>query len=451
MSTKPSVRSISIIAALVLALCAAPLAFAARGGGGGGRGGGGGGRGGAGFSGGGFRGGSFGGSRGFSGFSGGRSFASPSFRSSNFGSANFGNRSFATNNFSNRSFATNNFSNRSFATNHANYFNSGWGSHNDGWGGHNNGWGGHNNAWGGHNNAWGGWGGWGWGWGLGWGWPWGGWDWGWGYPYAYSLYNYYPNYGDYYYTYPSDNVYSQPYAGTEYSAAYPPADNENYSGVNTTPTTQQQATQQQTASEAEQYYDQARQYFENGDYQNALRMGAHAEIEAPGNAKVHELLSLALFATGKYAPAASEAHAAMAMGQIADWNALYGYYNDVNKYTEQLRALEKAARDNPNSAADRFLLGYQYLMIGAHDDAKAELADAVKLTPKDKLAAYYLNELNANKPLTPPPMTAIMQQRQPQPPTQAQQPAQGQIPSQPQAPQTPAQPQMATHPNGQTH
>ena len=111
----------------------------------------------------------------------------------------------------------------------------------------------------------------------------------------------------------------------------------------------------------------------------------------------------------------------MALGPIADWNDLFGYYNDaqnytaalsaleVEKYTVQLRALEKATADNPKSAADHFLLGYHYLMIGARDNAKAEFADAVKLTPDDKLASHYLDQLKANAPLTPPKMPAMPQ------------------------------------------
>ena len=105
-------------------------------------------------------------------------------------------------------------------------------------------------------------------------------------------------------------------------------------------------------------------------------------MDAPRNAKVHELISLALFALGHFRPAASEAHAAMALGPIADWNDLYGYYNDANKYTTQLRALEKAATDNPKDAADHFLLGYHYLMIGARDNAKTEFADAGEVDPQ---------------------------------------------------------------------
>ena len=176
--------------------------------------------------------------------------------------------------------------------------------------------------------------------------------------------------------------------------------------------------QQQEAGDAIQFYSEARTAFLQNDYRSALRLAEHAAVEAPGNSKVHQLISLALFALDNYTAAASEAHAAMALGPIADWNDLFGYYNDpqnytaalsaleVEKYTNQLRALEKATADNPKSAADHFLLAYHYLMTGARDNAKAELADAVKLTPNDKLASHYLDQLKANAPLTPPKMEA---------------------------------------------
>jgi tetratricopeptide (TPR) repeat protein len=163
---------------------------------------------------------------------------------------------------------------------------------------------------------------------------------------------------------------------------------------------------QQAASEAAQFYSEARTAFLQGDYQNALRMGGHAAVDAPRNPKVHELISLALFALGKYGPAASEAHAAMALGSIADWRDLYSYYNNVDKYTSQLRALEKASIANPKDAADHFLTAYHYLMLGARDNAKTEFADAVKLTPKDKLASHFLDQLKSNSPLTPPRMAS---------------------------------------------
>ena len=288
----------------------------------------------------------------------------------------------------------------------------------------------------------GGWGGYG-GWGGGY-WPWySGWGWGgnWAYPYGYGYYPYsYPYtsdysysyapsaYNDYYFYAPSDNggYYSYPPstdgdAGVVVdpgvtapqiadSSAPAPAEGD---GLTTGPPEDQPA-----AGEAMKSYSAARAAFLHGNYQNALRLASHAAVDAPRNAKVHELLSLALFAAGKYGPAAGEAHAAMAMGTIADWKDLFGYYNDADKYTAQLaalevekyktqlRALEKALAENPNSAAGHFLLGYHYLMIGARDNAKTQFADAVRLTPDDKLAGHYLQELQSNSQRTPPEMAS---------------------------------------------
>jgi hypothetical protein len=271
------------------------------------------------------------------------------------------------------------------------------------------------------------------GWGRGGYWPlYSGWDWGWGYPYAYSLYGYYPTVNSYDYyansgTYPYD---SYPYLSSYYypatgSYSYAP-DSYSYSGDNVAvapgaavpqeaevpPQSAPATAGQQGSSDGLQYYSEARKVFLQGDYRNALRLAGHAELDAPTNPKVHELLSLALFALGNYPAAASEAHAAMAMGSIADWSDLYGYYNDVAKYTTELRALEAAAAGSANSsnaAAEHFLLGYHYTMIGARANAEAEFAEAAKLSPNDRLAGHYLKQLRANAPLTPPQIASAPQ------------------------------------------
>ncbi len=119
-------------------------------------------------------------------------------------------------------------------------------------------------------------------------------------------------------------------------------------------------------------------------------------------AKVHELTSLALFASGEYRAAATEAHAALALGAPSDWTHLYAYYNDADRYTGQLRKLEKTVADVPNSAPGHFLLGYHYLMTGAKDEAKEHFAQAAKLTPNDKLAQHILKQLESGGAVTPP-------------------------------------------------
>jgi tetratricopeptide (TPR) repeat protein len=199
-----------------------------------------------------------------------------------------------------------------------------------------------------------------------------------------------PDYYDYGYdTYwPSYYSDTEPY-GTAASYAAP-------TGPSTEPAVVQDATSpvEQDASAGEQYAEQAREAFRNGDYHDALRLAGHAAVEMPRDAAVHELMSLALFALKDYRGAALEAHAALAIGPPVDWPTLYSYYDNVETYTTQLRTLETFVRDNPKRPEGHFLLGYQYIMIGGKDAAKKELAEAVAITPADKLAKHLMEHLN---------------------------------------------------------
>jgi hypothetical protein len=149
------------------------------------------------------------------------------------------------------------------------------------------------------------------------------------------------------------------------------------------------------AAGGQQYADEALEAFQQGNYRDALRLGSHAAIETPRNARVHELLSLALFALKDYRAAAMEAHAAVALGPISDWDHLYSYYGNVDTYTKQLDALQEYARANPSSADARFLLGYHDLMMGHTQEGKALLTQAISLAPKDKVARQLLQQTGA--------------------------------------------------------
>jgi tetratricopeptide (TPR) repeat protein len=275
-----------------------------------------------------------------------------------------------------------------------------WNHHsgNGDWG-HDHGDWGHDHGYWGH--GYGGYGGWGWGWGFGWGFPFDFGYWG-GYPYGWGGYwgDYFCPYGPVYSAaYPmADYGYSYPDAG-QYAANYPSAPT-----VNQAPPVNDLQVGRDDASgnEGLQYYSEARGAFAQGDYRNALRLAGHAAVEAPQNSKVHEMTSLALFASGEYRGAATAAHAALALGAPSDWANLYSYYNDAEKYTEQLRKLEKTVTDAPTGAAGHFLLGYHYLMTGAKQEALKHFTEAAKLTPNDKLAQHIVKQLQANGTVTPP-------------------------------------------------
>ena len=93
-----------------------------------------------------------------------------------------------------------------------------------------------------------------------------------------------------------------------------------------------------------------------------------------------------------------EAHAAASLGQPMHWETLFAFYGDVKPYTEQLRNLEKHVAAQPNDPAARFLLGYQYLMMGHNDAAKTELTKLLLQAPRDRLAANLLTQIGGKSP-----------------------------------------------------
>ncbi len=152
------------------------------------------------------------------------------------------------------------------------------------------------------------------------------------------------------------------------------------------------------AGDAFDFYGRAVAAFGQGEFRDATHLAAHAAVDDPRNQKVHLLLSLGLFATGEYRGAAIEAHAVASLGKVPDWPTLYGLYNNVDAYTTHLRALEKFVRDKPSSAEGRFLLGFQYMMAGHRDEARDEFLKALKLAPRDRLAAQLLKEEGGTVP-----------------------------------------------------
>lgn len=236
-----------------------------------------------------------------------------------------------------------------------------WGRHGD--------WDRDHDWWHDHGHSWNGW----------WGGPWGpsfGVNIGW-WPGYYDYYSAPYYYGDAYVDYGYQPAqYTTAYAATE-EAAPPPTAN----------------------GDSMDFYPHALEAFQRGDYRNAARLASHASIDDPRNPDVHTLLMLGLFAIGEYRGAAMEAHAVTSLGQPPDWAKLYGFYGSVTPFTEQLRALEKFVAKNPTAPEGRFLLGFQYMMEGHRDAAKGEFLQAVKLAPKDKLAAQLLTKVGGTVPV----------------------------------------------------
>jgi len=172
------------------------------------------------------------------------------------------------------------------------------------------------------------------------------------------------------------------------------------------------------SSEGGAFFAQAEDAFRQGEYRDAIRLAHHAAIESPRNPKAAELGSMAMFASGDYRGAATQARAALAFGPPADWKTVLDYYGGAETaYTSQLRSLEKYVRDNPSAPEGHFLLAYQYLMTGYDQAAMKQFDEVEKIAPDDKFTSELVQKL-ASQPsdseTLPPPQAAAGGAEQPQ-------------------------------------
>jgi tetratricopeptide (TPR) repeat protein len=169
---------------------------------------------------------------------------------------------------------------------------------------------------------------------------------------------------------------------------------------------------QDVADPAVSTFDQARDAFKAGDYQNALALTDQALKAVPNDSAIHQFRGVDLFALGRYPEAATTLYGVLSVGPGWDWTTLISLYPDVDTYTNQLRALEAYSRSNANDAASRFILAYLYLTSGQNDPAKAELQAIVKLQPTDRVSAQILQSMTATPSQQPPDDGSVVVQPQ---------------------------------------
>jgi Tetratricopeptide repeat len=141
-------------------------------------------------------------------------------------------------------------------------------------------------------------------------------------------------------------------------------------------------------------FSNARDAFKAGDYPSALHKTDDALAKMPNDPTLHEFRALTLFALRQYEAAAAGLYAVLTTGPGWDWTTMVGLYPSVETYTPQLRALEDYVESNPNAAAARFVLAYQYLTQGFPTNAATQLRQVVKLQPNDTLSATLLARLD---------------------------------------------------------
>ena len=210
--------------------------------------------------------------------------------------------------------------------------------------------------------------------GLGWGYGLGGYGPGFGYGgYGYGDYGY----GDYGYGYNPISSYSTVPLVTAAATTVQSVD----------PTL---AASEDAPADALDFAGQGEADFKAGKYKEAVRDFRHALVDDPTNGAYVMLLGQALFASGQYDEAAGATQQATTMLPTEKWGTVIANYKElyanIQDYTNQLRALEKARDEKPDDPALRFLLGWHYGYLGYPKQAVRELNKTVELAPKDEVA-----------------------------------------------------------------
>ncbi|MDP3851470.1 MAG: hypothetical protein Q8Q59_13255 [Luteolibacter sp.] len=132
--------------------------------------------------------------------------------------------------------------------------------------------------------------------------------------------------------------------------------------------------------------DRSRTAFKLGDYLTASKAVDEAIGHTPGDVTLHEYRALVFFALGKYSDAAGVLNPVLASGPGWAWETMIGLYNDSETYAGQLRDLESYAKNSPEKADARFLLGYHYMVCDYMEKAYAEFSKAAELQPADSIS-----------------------------------------------------------------
>jgi Tetratricopeptide repeat len=142
--------------------------------------------------------------------------------------------------------------------------------------------------------------------------------------------------------------------------------------------------------------------FRRGDYVEAIENWKTVLDAAQRNPVLAMLLGQAYFAAGNYRESAATIRAAMQGLPPDRWGVVVSnrneLYNDPSSYLIQLQELQRAVHENPNDAAQRFVLAFQYAHLGYPQPALAQLDKVIELDPRDEMAARLRNEVAPRLP-----------------------------------------------------
>lgn len=153
------------------------------------------------------------------------------------------------------------------------------------------------------------------------------------------------------------------------------------------------------ADNAKVFAEKGETDFKARDYKGAVYAWKHAVVDDPMNGVLLMMLSQAFFATGHFDESAGAAQQAMQILPKEEWGVVVKNYKElytnVQDFTDQLRALEKAVKEKPKDPGLRFLAGFQYAYLGYPKEAVDQLDKGLKLAPRDEMARKLRDEMTA--------------------------------------------------------
>jgi adenylate cyclase len=140
-------------------------------------------------------------------------------------------------------------------------------------------------------------------------------------------------------------------------------------------------------------------YLRKKQYDKAIAEGERAVAMAPGSAWAHAHLAYILECAGRPGEAISLYEKANRLSPISDaFNAAgVGWcYFDMGKYEEAISAFKKCLNRTPKYIPARAYLAASYIMLGREEEARAEVAEVLKLNPKFSVEARRKKSLYKN-------------------------------------------------------
>ncbi len=147
------------------------------------------------------------------------------------------------------------------------------------------------------------------------------------------------------------------------------------------------------AGSAAEFQRQAEQAFQEHRYEDAARLSNHAIVEDNQNGKLHLFASQTFFALEDYASAAAAVQQAASLLERSEWGFVVENYQEFYRgedYVTQMAKLDEYLVQNPKAAHVYFLRGYHFLFLGHKGAARDDLAQAVELESRDRLAGELL-------------------------------------------------------------